>query len=286
MKGERRTLKLDTIRVDERAQPRAALSADRIAEYVEDMSRGDKFPPLIVFQDKKRTYWLADGFHRYHAHVGVDAKTVDCVVHKGELRDAVLYSCGANAAHGLRRTNADKRQAVAKLLNDKEWRAWSDREIARQCRVSDTLVLRLRQELMPVTASKSSDDTRTYRTKHGTTARMNTAKVGKARGRQGSLEPDAPDPPLAAPSPSVAPSIARDNENGWISSALWEIERQIDALPPPEQAAARFPAHHRHTFTTAKLRALAEWLAMFAEAWGQVSESNHGEKARAEAAAH
>jgi hypothetical protein len=31
----------------------------------------------------------------------------------------------------------DKRQAVTKLLSDDEWSHWSDREIARQCRVSE-----------------------------------------------------------------------------------------------------------------------------------------------------
>jgi hypothetical protein len=87
---------------------------------IEDMGRGDKFPPPVVFQDKQRRYWLADGFHRYHAAVGLELKVIECVVHAGELRDAILYSCGANAAHGLRRTNADKRQAVTKLINDDE----------------------------------------------------------------------------------------------------------------------------------------------------------------------
>jgi len=34
--------------------------------------------------------------------------------------DAVFNSVGANAEHGLRRTNADKRRAVLTLLNDDE----------------------------------------------------------------------------------------------------------------------------------------------------------------------
>ena len=38
----------------------------------------------------------------------------------------------------------DKRRAVMTLLNDPEWSAWSDREIARQCRVSDKTVGHLR----------------------------------------------------------------------------------------------------------------------------------------------
>jgi hypothetical protein len=47
---------------------------------------------------------------------------------------------GANAENGLRRTNGDKRKAVKRLLNDKEWSKWSNNQIAKTCSVSDFLV--------------------------------------------------------------------------------------------------------------------------------------------------
>jgi ParB-like nuclease domain len=190
-----RKIELSAIRADERAQPRAALSVDRVAEYVEDMGRGDKFPPLIVFHDDAGGYWLADGFHRYHAAVGLEWKTVECDVRKGELRDAILFSCGTNAAHGIRRSNDDKRQAVTKLLMDEEWGKWSDREIARRCHVGPDLVDRIREQLRPVTVG--NDGERTYRTKHGTTATMKTDKVGRR----------------AKPAPHVAAAVERAVEN-------------------------------------------------------------------------
>jgi hypothetical protein len=40
----------------------------------------------------------------------------------------------------VRRTNGDKRRAVATLLNDPEWSQWSDREIARRCGVDGKTV--------------------------------------------------------------------------------------------------------------------------------------------------
>jgi hypothetical protein len=55
---------------------------------------------------------------------------------------------GANATHGLRRTNADKRRAALTLLQDEEWQRWSNREIARQCGVTHTFVAKLRRELL------------------------------------------------------------------------------------------------------------------------------------------
>jgi hypothetical protein len=54
---------------------------------------------------------------------------------------------GANAAHGLRRTNADKRRGAQTLLRDEEWSQWSDREIARQCNAGPHLVAEIRSYL-------------------------------------------------------------------------------------------------------------------------------------------
>lgn len=72
--------------------------------------------------------------------------------------------------------NADKRKAVTILLQDNEWSHWSDREIARRCNVTNHLVAELRQKL---TGNSPSDATaRTYITKHGTPAVMQTANIG------------------------------------------------------------------------------------------------------------
>ena len=83
----------------------------------------------------------------------------------------------ANVAHGLRRTNADKRHAVGMLLADDEWRGWSDREIAQRCGVSHVFVGGVRLSLVTIT---SEDFPRTYTTRHGTTATMKTDNIGKS----------------------------------------------------------------------------------------------------------
>ncbi len=69
--------------------------------------------------------FVADGFHRHLAHQRAGRKTISTITHAGGEREAILHSCKANAAHGLRRTNADNRRAVLKLLNDPEWQQWS-----------------------------------------------------------------------------------------------------------------------------------------------------------------
>ena len=170
-----RWLPLGEIRRDGGTQPRAALDDETLAEYAEAMKAGAEFPPVIVFYDGA-AYWLADGFHRVNAAMRAELTTVAAQVMAGTQRDAILYSTGANAAHGLRRTNADKRRAVERLLRDDEWGKWADREIARRCNVSDKTVAAVRASL---TAEIRSDE-RTYLTKHGTVATMNTAAIGQA----------------------------------------------------------------------------------------------------------
>ena len=102
--------------------------------------------------------------------------SIFCEVHAGTCRDAILFSVGANAAHAMKRTPADKRKAVKTLLEDSEWQKWNDHEIARQCKVSHTFVASLR----PVTrnvASEKSTPPRTYTTKHGTVSTMKTGNI-------------------------------------------------------------------------------------------------------------
>lgn len=138
-----RVIDIPTIRIDGGTQSRASLYQNVVDDYASAMGDGTSFPPVVVFYDGT-DHWLADGFHRYHAHVKLGLAEIDADVRQGTRRDAILYSVGANESHGLRRTNEDKRRAVLTLLNDAEWAKWSDREIAKVCAVSHVFVGRLR----------------------------------------------------------------------------------------------------------------------------------------------
>ncbi|MDX2032633.1 MAG: hypothetical protein SF339_18300 [Blastocatellia bacterium] len=70
--------------------------------------------------------------------------------------------------------NEDKRRAVMTLLDDEEWRKWSDRKIAEICGLSNTFVGNMRSSLSTV-----DSDERRYTTKHGTEAVMQTAAIGQ-----------------------------------------------------------------------------------------------------------
>lgn len=143
--GEILTLPIDTISISGGTQSRVSLNQDAVAEYAEVIRLAGELPPVVVFNDGDNDgLWLADGFHRFHAHRAAGALEIVCDVRVGTQRDAILFSVGANAAHGLRRTNDDKRKAVKTLLDDAEWATWSDREIARQCGVSAPFVASVR----------------------------------------------------------------------------------------------------------------------------------------------
>jgi hypothetical protein len=144
---------ITAIRLDGGTQSRAELNKDTIAEYAEAIVAGSKFPEPVVFHDGDR-YWLADGFHRVHAHKKADRVRIDVDLRQGTLRDAILFSVGANKDHGLRRTNADKRRAVEMLLRDDEWAEWSDIIVANKCCVSRSYVQQLRGE-QPATMAGS-----------------------------------------------------------------------------------------------------------------------------------
>lgn len=166
--------KIDISRINKKGgtQSRASVNLDVVSDYADAVKDGAQFPPVVVFFDGSE-YWLADGFHRYEAFARAGASEIHADVRQGTRRDAILYSVGANAHHGLRRTNDDKRRAVMVLLNDAEWSKWSANQVAKQCGVSHTFVNGLKSSL-----ETNSSEPRTYTTKHGGQATMNTANIG------------------------------------------------------------------------------------------------------------
>jgi hypothetical protein len=191
---------LSSIRIDGGTQPRASIDQAAIADYAEALKCGTKLPPAVVFSDGT-DHWLADGFHRYHGarNAGLDSLLVE--IHEGTKRDAVLYSVGANATNGLRRTNDDKRKAVTTLLQDDEWRQWSNTEIATACHVTPRFVDSVRSSLgiipsdkvltppgVPAKAAAKAEqirdcggEPRYYKDKHGNTSVMDVSKINARR---------------------------------------------------------------------------------------------------------
>src|SRR5262249_41577758 len=105
-------------------------------------------------------FWLADGFHRTKAVAVTGAKIVSCDIRKGTVRDAILFACGANLHHGLRRTNRDKRRAVERLLADEEWAKFRERKIADICGVPHPFVADMRTAQLETVSSSNRAEKR------------------------------------------------------------------------------------------------------------------------------
>ena len=168
-----------------------SINEELVSEYAEAMKNDVEFPPVVVFWDGVAN-WLADGFHRIHAARKAELETFEADRREGTKRDAILYSVGANAAHGSRRTNDDKRKAVMTLLEDEEWSQWSNVEIAKRCAVSDMTVKRCRDELSHQQSGSDAPPPRTYTTKHGTKAKMNTGGIGKGKKKKAKKKDEPP----------------------------------------------------------------------------------------------
>ncbi|MEW5980156.1 MAG: thioredoxin family protein [Acidobacteriota bacterium] len=162
-----RPRKVPINRIDLRESPcprSAGVNPDVVEEYVAHLQGGGSFPPVTLFTDGN-VFWVADGRHRISATVRVSGKdgedlpdevTIDAVVRDGTLRDCLLYAVGANAEHGFRRSNADKRHAVELVLGEKSWAGKTDSWIAQACKVSHTLVAKVRSEVAASTCNVSS----------------------------------------------------------------------------------------------------------------------------------
>jgi hypothetical protein len=181
---------LAQIHVGSETQARERIDQGVINEYVERMTEGDLFPPVTLFLDGT-TYWIGDGFHRCYAASRVGFTSIRAEIRQGSRREAWLYAASANHTHGLRRTPGDKRHAVMGLLQDAEWRQWSDRAIARHCGVSPTFVGSLRASLSTV---DSETGQRTYTTKYGTVTTMDTTHIGTRPAMEEALGDDEVEP--------------------------------------------------------------------------------------------
>ena len=103
---------------------------------------------------------------------------------EGSLRDAILFSVGANSEHGLRRTNEDKRKAVETMLTneavskDENGVRWNNCDIARRCNIDEKMVRRLRDVHASAQPKHETVQRAFIHPKTGKRAVMNTAKIG------------------------------------------------------------------------------------------------------------
>jgi len=99
--------------VTEGLQTRDGLAKSVVKDYAEMMKSGCTLPPVEVVRDSATgQLYLVDGYHRVDAAKRLKRTVIDAQVTDGTYTDAIRCAIKANAAHGLRRSNADKRNAL------------------------------------------------------------------------------------------------------------------------------------------------------------------------------
>lgn len=217
-------------------QIRVALDESTVAEYAEAMQNRAKFPPVKVFCDGAKFY-LADGFHRVEAAARAGFRKVKADTEAGSYVDALRFALSANAEHGLRRTNADKRRSLET--------AWEHRRelfgehdptaelLAQMCGVSYNTTQNFYRDLAasaaPLTPKRVAKDGKSYTvpsrppTRHAPTAPVS---VPPSRTVQ-----SAPTAPAVRPGYYVGPD-GREHAQG--------VEIDIFNVEIPERIASAF----------------------------------------------
>ena len=141
-------VELGAIQRDSSIQCRAEIDVGVVSDYAERMKAGDEFPPVDLYGTRDEC-WIGDGWHRVHGAETNQQQDIEANLRPGGRVDALRHALRANAIHGRRRTNADKRRCVEIAL--KEFGKLSSRAIADMCGVSNNFISEIRQV--------SSDDT-------------------------------------------------------------------------------------------------------------------------------
>jgi transposase-like protein len=101
-----------------------------LEDYAQLLVDGVTFPPVVVFFDGV-TRWLADGYHRWHAHKALGLAEISAEVRQGSKREALLFSLSANALHGQRREPGDYRKGYGIIVRNGLAEPWDADAIQR-----------------------------------------------------------------------------------------------------------------------------------------------------------
>lgn len=206
------SLRIADIRRDGGTQPRAGLDDAHVNDLVAALAAGETLPPVDVMYDGA-AYWLYDGYHRVEATSRAGRYTVQAVIHQGTQADAQWASYGANPAHGLKRSNEDKRRAVLAALRHPNAVGLSNVQIAAHVHVDEGTIRNYRSQMestseIPKSTSRTGADGRT----------INTANIG-------------------ANQPVYAPVWKLESEVREVSAQFYDADDQRHAVSDMRAAA-------------------------------------------------
>lgn len=256
-------MQLEIADIDTRpaAAVRAGLNAECVERYTECVLDGGELPAVDTFahrdEDGGLAAFLGDGRHRLEAwraagHSEASCSVVWCETAAEAERRAWEHAAGANAGHGLPRSNEDKVAAVRAVIGRTEHEHASDNEIARLCKVSVHLARKVRKEMTErgELSGGASAAARNYKS-NGTAAVAAAAPVAvdPSAGLVAQPEPDAAEPtpaeaggaaPVSAPEPVEL--VARPESDAAEPARVVPVARPVreavaDAENEPDEPA-------------------------------------------------
>jgi hypothetical protein len=154
------------------------------------------------------TYWLTDGFHRYHAFKLLGIKEIEVKYKPGTLQDAQIEALKANSKHGKPLSNEDKRNKVEMALKIEGFDKKSNYEIAKICQVSQPFVAAYRN---PTIKEKQAENIKKYyEEKKSQDKNTNSISSGK---------------PLDEPDPYAG--VAPDEDEIKASELAFEADQEV-----------------------------------------------------------
>ncbi len=122
-------LVLGDLTLDPNLQVRGGCDGRTIDEYAALMAADPptEFDPIDVF-DVGGQFYLAHGWHRYHAAQRAKLDTIACSIIEGTMAEAFEFALGANSKNGRRLTRKELWNAIDVAL--RQFSQWSDSRIA------------------------------------------------------------------------------------------------------------------------------------------------------------
>lgn len=200
------------IRIDGGTQPRQEINYEVVKDYAELMRDGVKFPPVTVYFDGAE-YWLADGFHRYHATKANATTTIEAEVVSGSVDDAEEYSFTANGGRGNDLTTNDKKAIIRRMLLKERYAEWSQARIAKHVHVSAMFVSRVKASM----EIKDEPTTKKF-VKDGVEKEMNVSNIGRKSTEKKVSEPE------------VAPYDEKEDKIRELSEVITQLDEEVTLL--------------------------------------------------------
>lgn len=231
MKRALKMVSLTDIRIDGGTQARVSVDPHWVKTMIDNMKNDVIYDPVEARFDGS-TYWLTDGFHRYHAYTQLGIKQIEVAYLPGTQFDAQIDALSANEKHGKPLTREDKINKVQMALKNPLIENKTNYYIAKLCKVSQPFVAAVRD---PAIKEKQDEARKQHTLKKSAQIRENTEKKEPDTNLISNSESNADTNLISTPVGGEAPDDAEIKANQQKHEA--DLERLAEFLDADDKMA-------------------------------------------------